>query len=185
MEYRRDAGIAASKLNIELRKWTASGRFGRDFRATMGELQRHPVKLNIVPGRLVGSVNLRNPEDSKMRGAESALFAYSKRVEKEEGVSIRWRRTAKTPAVGFDGSVQTLIDETAQGLRLKRGRILSGAGHDAQEWSRLCKSAMIFVPGEYDGISHNPREFSTRKQCEDGVRCLLRVVLALCSQGGR
>ena len=80
--------------------------------------------------------------------------------------------------------MRALIDETTEGLGLRRASILSGAGHDAQEWSRLCKTAMIFVPGEYDGISHNPREFSTPKQCADGVRCLLRTVLALAREGG-
>ena len=184
MDYRRDAGVAAAKLNLKLRDWTRSGLFGKDFRATMGVFRPHPGMVNVVPGRLACSVDLRNPADSMMRRAEKALFAYAKKVEREEGVSIAWRRTAGTPAVRFDPSVQALIDETAGGLGLERASILSGAGHDAQEWSRLCKTAMIFVPGEYDGISHNPREFSTPKQCADGVRCLLRTVLALAREGG-
>ena len=55
----------------------------------------------------------------------------------------------------------------------------AGAGHDAQEMAAICPSAMVFVPGEYDGISHNPREYSTPRQCEDGVNALLDTVLEL------
>jgi N-carbamoyl-L-amino-acid hydrolase len=38
---------------------------------------------------------------------------------------------------------------------------------------------MVFVPGEYDGISHNPRELSTEGQCTNGVNVLLDVACAL------
>jgi N-carbamoyl-L-amino-acid hydrolase len=56
---------------------------------------------------------------------------------------------------------------------------LSGAGHDAQEMASVCPTAMIFVPGEYDGISHNPREFSTPEACARGVQILCETMLEL------
>ena len=48
--------------------------------------------------------------------------------------------------------------------------------------ARLCPAGMVFVPGEYDGISHNPREFSTPKQCADGVNVLLDVMTTLAEE---
>ena len=38
---------------------------------------------------------------------------------------------------------------------------------------------MVFVPGEYDGISHDPREYSTPEPCASGVNVLLQIVLDL------
>jgi N-carbamoyl-L-amino-acid hydrolase len=38
---------------------------------------------------------------------------------------------------------------------------------------------MIFVPGEYDGISHNPREYSTPEACARGVQILLETIVDL------
>ena len=38
---------------------------------------------------------------------------------------------------------------------------------------------MIFVPGEYEGISHNPREYSTPAQCKNGIDLLLRTLVEL------
>ena len=67
----------------------------------------------------------------------------------------------------------------AEELGLKYQRIISGAGHDAQEIAALCPTAMIFVPGEYDGISHNPREYSTPEACTRGVNVLLRALVEL------
>lgn len=179
MGFRRDAGLAAARVNARLREMTSSGRYGRDMRATMGSVSVKPGMVNVVPGRVVCSVDLRNPSDALMRKAERDLDAFLKRVASEERVSISWRQTAKTPHVPFDRSVQALVAETADALGLGHEAILSGAGHDAQEWSRVCKTAMVFVPGEYEGISHNPREFSTPKQCADGVNVLANAALAL------
>lgn len=41
---------------------------------------------------------------------------------------------------------------------------------------------MIFVPGEYDGISHNPREYSTPKACTDGINVPARTIIGLANQ---
>lgn len=182
MNFRKDAGVAASRINVKLREMTVSGRFGHDMRATMGAWKVGPGMVNVVPNKVVCSVDLRNPTDAHMKKAETELDAFLKQVEKDEGVEIFWRQTAKTPLVPFDRDVQALIADTADSLGFKHEPILSGAGHDAQEWSRVCPTAMVFVPGEYDGISHNPREFSTEKQCADGVNVLLNAALAFLNE---
>lgn len=179
MEFRKDAGVAAARVNLKLREMIASGIFGKGMRATMGAIRPHPGMVNVVPGRVTCSVDLRHPEDEFMEEVERELTAFYKTVEKEEGVSISWRQTARTAMAPFSDEVQSVIEGSANELGLSNARILSGAGHDAQEWSRVCQTAMVFVPGEYDGISHNPREFSTMKQCADGVNVLLGAALTL------
>ena len=42
----------------------------------------------------------------------------------------------------------------------------------------LCPSAMLFVPG-VDGITHNPKEYSTKEHLARGAQVLLDAVLAL------
>lgn len=182
MRFRRDAGLSAARLNVALREMTRSGRYGLEMRAAMGAIRPIPGMVNVVPGRVVCSVDLRNPSDALMKKAETDFALLCKKIAKQDGVSIVSRRTAKTPHVPFDKSVQALIAAQADRLGLSHEPILSGAGHDAQEWSRICKTAMVFVPGEYDGISHNPREFSTAKQCSDGVNVLLGTALVLAEE---
>ncbi|MBI5595485.1 MAG: hydantoinase/carbamoylase family amidase [Elusimicrobia bacterium] len=179
MEFRKDAGVAAARINLKLREMIASGMFGKGMRATMGVNRPHPGMVNVVPGRVVCTVDLRHPEDGFMEEVERELVAFYKQVEKDEGVSISWRQTARTAMAPFSDEVQSVVEGAANELGLSNTPILSGAGHDAQEWSRACKTAMVFVPGEYDGISHNPREFSTLKQCADGVNVLLGAALTL------
>lgn len=180
--FRRDAGLSACRLNAALREMALSGRYGRDMRATMGSLRLSPNMVNVVPDRAICTVDLRNPSDALMTRAESDFARLCRAIAKKEGVAIISRRTAKTPHVPFDPPIQALIAEQADRLGLSHEPILSGAGHDAQEWSRVCRTAMVFVPGERDGISHNPREFSTSRQCADGINVLLGATLALAAE---
>ena len=77
------------------------------------------------------------------------------------GLSLTTRRMAKTVYVPFDESVQKVIAQADDGHGLEHIHLLSDAGHDAEEIAAPRPTAMIFVRGGYDGISHNPREYST------------------------
>ncbi|MCA9292280.1 MAG: Zn-dependent hydrolase [Phycisphaerales bacterium] len=179
MHLRKDAGLAAAMINTKIHDMCAHGDYGSDMRATMGVIRPEPCMINVIPGRVVATVDLRNPSDDAMHRAEHALDAYCRELERTMGVTIVSQQTARTPAVAFDESVQQIIEAAARTQGLSCRRILAGAGHDAQEWSAVCKTAMIFVPGLNDGISHNPRELSTPEQCANGINTLLAVVLAL------
>lgn len=184
MDLRADAGLAAARINVELNAMAKGWRFGKDMRATMGAIRPYPGLVNIIPGQVVATVDLRNPDDGMMRAAEEALVAFIRKVEGDCGVKVRARQTARTAAVRFDETVQDLITATADELGFTHAAILSGAGHDAQEMSRLCKTAMVFVPGEFDGISHNPRERSTLEQVTRGAHVHASVLLALAEEAG-
>jgi N-carbamoyl-L-amino-acid hydrolase len=48
--------------------------------------------------------------------------------------------------------------------------------------ARITRAAMVFVPGEHDGISHNPRELSTPEQCANGISVLYDVLRVLADE---
>ena len=180
MSLRRDAGLAVSKLNIKLHEMAVGGQYG-ELRATMGGIQHYPGMTNIIPGRAWCTIDLRNPEDHLMADAEREVASYLKQLERELGVEISTKRTAKTPRIRFSEEVQRVIASKMTDHNLVFQKIISGAGHDAQELSSLCPTAMIFVPGEHEGISHNPREYSTPQQCQRGVQILLETIVELAS----
>ena len=184
MELRADPGVAAARIQLGLREMVSSGRFGKDLRATMGMTQLHPGLVNVVPNRVLASVDIRHPDDAVLRRAEAELVAFYAHVAAEEKVKVAHRETARTPDIPFATKVQDLVARFASARGLSHQRIVSGAGHDCQEIAHICPSGMVFVPGEYDGISHNPREYSTPAQCADGVNVLLDVVLELAEEDG-
>ncbi|OKI49538.1 Zn-dependent hydrolase [Micromonospora sp. CB01531] len=179
---RADAGLAAAQIIVHLRSLVDSGDYG-DLRATVGHLIVHPDLTNIVPARAELTVDLRNPDDAQMARAEEALAAFLHDLAgSQPGLSLTTRRMARTAYVPFDDGVQKVIAQAADDHDLAHVSLLSGAGHDAQEIAALCPTAMIFVRGEYDGISHNPREYSTPEACTHGIDVLATTLLRLANQ---
>jgi N-carbamoyl-L-amino-acid hydrolase len=178
MELRRDAGVAAARINLELRRMIASGAYGPQMRATMGVMQPGPGLINIVPGRCTATVDLRNPVDEHMRAAERDLCGFYDLVSEEERVEIRWRQSARTETVDFDRDIQARIERVSGGMGLRHAPIVSGAGHDAQELARFTRMGMIFVPSA-GGISHSAREYSAPAAIAAGADVLLHTLLEL------
>ncbi|MBS1150713.1 MAG: amidase, hydantoinase/carbamoylase family [Myxococcaceae bacterium] len=185
MALRADPGVAASRINVKLRELVASGRYGTELRATMGQLRLEPGLVNVVPNRVTCTVDLRNPEEEILARALEELLGFYRQVATEEKITLTHRETARTPPVAFAQKVQELVAGAAKRRGLSSRAIVSGAGHDCQELARLCPAGMVFVPGEADGISHNPRELSTSEQCANGVNVLLDVLTALAEEEGR
>ena len=179
MELRRDAGLAAARLNVELHRMARSGDFGDAMRVTMGRIEPRPNRVNVVPAEVLCTVDLRNPDDEMMQAAERHVAEFIDALERSMDVTIKTRQTARTESVVFSDHVQGVIADKMDAAGLRHRHLVSGAGHDAQEMASLCPAGMIFVPGEYDGISHNPREYSSKEACASGVDILYEVLREL------
>jgi len=179
-ERRADAGLAAARAVVHLRAMADSGAFG-ELRATVGGLHLHPGLPNVVPGRATFTIDLRNPDDAAMDRAEAAFAAFLHDLEAEHDgrLTATTQRLALTRAVDFDEGLRGAVAAAADDLGYSRRSLRSGAGHDAQELAHIGRAAMIFVPGEHEGISHNPREYSTPEACRRGIDVLATVAVRL------
>lgn len=184
MALRSDAGGCAARLAVLLDEMARSGRYGAGMRATVGRLELWPNKVNIVPARALMTVDLRNPDEQLMQAAEAELRALVAQIAGNAGAEVELTPTARTLPVVFDARVQRVISAHASARGATHEPILSGAGHDAQEFAAVCPTGMIFVPGRYDGISHNPREWSTPEACALGAQVLLDTLVELASETG-
>lgn len=178
---RHDAGLVAACVVVELRRMCDSGDFGQ-LRATVGNFDIGEGQTNVIPHHAELTVDLRNPVDALMTAAEQHLAAYVDAVAAEHGVVVAWERMAKTAVVPFDAGIQDVLATTADDLGLPYVRAMSGAGHDAQEISAICPTAMVFVAGENGGISHTPREYSNPEACGNGTDVLANAILRLANQ---
>ena len=117
-----------------------------------------------------------------MTAAEQHLASYTGRLAARHGVQVAWERMAKTAVVPFHPGIGDLLAATAEDLGLPYVRVMSGAGHDAQEIAAICPTAMVFVAAENGGISHTPREYSNPGACAHGTDVLANAVLRLADQ---
>ncbi|MFT4185358.1 MAG: Zn-dependent hydrolase [Rhizobium sp.] len=173
---RRDAGYAAARVITFLRDRAKASNTPTV--ATVGCIAFEPNAINIIPSRASFTVDLRDPDEDRLRDEEAALVAFLDALAAEEQVSISVERLARFEPVRFDHKIVELVEQAVRGRGLACRRMTSGAGHDAQMIARIAPAAMIFVPS-VGGISHNPREYTADEDLIAGANILLDVVRRL------
>ncbi len=174
MRLRHDPAYAAAAIATFVRDLTR--HLGADQVATVGRIDVYPNLVNVVPARVVLTVDLRNTAERQLQEAESRLATFLTELAEAEGVDITTRSLARFEPVDFDASMVDLVEHTAQRLGHSTRRMPSGAGHDAQMLARICPTSMVFVPS-VNGLSHNIAEFTEAADIEAGANVLLQVVL--------
>lgn len=173
---RKDAGYITAKIITFLRD-LANNSNGTTV-ATIGTISFEPNAINVIPSKSTFTVDLRDPNEEKLKAAEEALKNYLEKLKTEEGMKIETERLVRFLPVIFNEKIVKIIESVAKDKNYFCRRMTSGAGHDAQMMSRICPTAMIFVPS-YKGISHNPAEFTEDEDLLKGTSVLLDVVTKL------
>ena len=179
MRLRHDAGHVASRVACFARELARD--LGGDQVATVGSLTVFPNLVNVIPNRVVFTVDLRNTDEKILRLAEQRLWTYAEEAAAAEGAEITRRSLARFEPVAFHPELVQLVEKTGRDLGFTVRRLPSGAGHDAQILARKCPSAMIFVPS-VAGLSHNVREHTEPADLVAGARVLFRVLTHLAGQ---
>jgi N-carbamoyl-L-amino-acid hydrolase len=181
LDLRRDALVAAALTVIAVRKIAErlDSSSAEYFVATVGILDVEPSASNVVPGRCRLVVDIRSTSEKLKNDFEEAL----ERESAEAGEAAHVERSAfatlsNGPPVMCDGTLQTALRKAAGTLGLTQTAIPSGAGHDAAFMSRICPSAMIFVPS-CAGISHAPEEWTEKAALAMGASAMLEAVRTL------
>ncbi|WP_026574618.1 Zn-dependent hydrolase [Bacillus sp. UNC438CL73TsuS30] len=175
-DMRRDAGLAAARVITYLRDRAIASN-GQTF-ATVGTINFKPNAVNVIPSLATFTVDLRNPNEQRLKVEEEALANYLEELAVTEEVTITSEQLVRFPPVTFDQTIVKLVEQAAGERGLQSRRMTSGAGHDAQMMARVCPTAMIFVPS-IDGISHNPKEYTKDPDLIAGANVLLDVVCEL------
>jgi N-carbamoyl-L-amino-acid hydrolase len=176
MDQRRDALLAAAKY-VEAVNRIVTSIPGRQV-GTVGKIQAHPGAYNVIPGKVMTSLGLRDLDAAKVRMLFEKIQAEVREIEKATGTKFEFKQTNASPPAPTDTRIRRAIDESAKQLSLTTRHMPSGAGHDAQEIANLCPVGMIFVPSR-DGISHSPREFTRPEEIANGANVLLHSLLKL------
>jgi len=174
MGERRDALLAAARLILEVNR-TVTAEPGRQV-GTVGRIQAEPGAVNVIPGKVVMSLELRDLSMDKVRSLFSQIQEEGRRIEKETNTKISFTALEETSLALTDPRLRNLIRESAAELGLSSLDMPSGAGHDAQSIARIAPIGMIFIPS-VGGISHSPKEFSRPEDIVNGARVLLRTLL--------
>ena len=177
MNRRRDALLSAAELALAV-NGVATRLPGRQV-ATVGKIRAEPGAPNVIPGKVVMSLEIRDLASDKMQQVYQAIQVEAGKIAKARQTPITFTelQVASEPAP-TDERMRRIIAAAATSLGLTHKLMPSGAGHDAQDLTHIAPTGMIFVPS-VGGVSHSPKEYTSPEDITNGANVLLRTVLAI------
>jgi allantoate deiminase len=179
MPLRRDALAAAAEcvLAVERIAVELPGIVG-----TVGRIEALPGAMNVIPGKVRFSLDVRAPTDERRHAAVSAMLAACEGIVKRRNVAFSvsplWE--AKTALCDPELQRQFAAAIAAEGGRVHH--LPSGAGHDGMAIVAIAPIGMLFVRCA-GGISHNPAEAVALADIAAGARVLARFIASFVPPG--
>lgn len=170
MDMRSDALCAASEFILELEK-LGKEESHRKSVTTVGVLNNNPNVLNVIPGEVNLGIDIRGIDINSLDKIEEGMNQIIKKISKERNVKFFIQSTGRFDPVKMSTYMQNKLSECSEKLRISHKVMPSGAGHDAMAFTRVCDTAMLFIPC-YKGISHNKSEFSSLLSIYDGAKII-------------
>jgi len=177
MNNRKDALLAAAKF-IQAVNEVAIQTPGNHV-ATVGRIQALPGAPNVIPGKVVLSLEIRDLSSEKIETIFDSVEAKATEISKQSGVSVGFSPIDATSSPALtDPVIKTAIQKASERLGYTFQYMPSGAGHDAQDMALVVPTGMIFVPSK-DGISHSPKEYTSPEDMANGTNVLMHNILEL------
>ena len=172
MNLRQDALAAAAEcvLAIERRCGGVPELVG-----TVGKLETLPGAVNVIPGQVRFTIDIRSPRDPERLAACGEVVAEMQAIAKRRGVSIKVTKTHEGGVAKCAPWLQAQIGAAIEAAGCAVRSLPSGAGHDGMAMIELCDIGMLFVRCKA-GISHNPAEAISAEDVEAGARVFLRFI---------
>ena len=142
----------------------------------VGHCDVYPNSRNIIPGKVVFTIDFRHPKQEVIGDMEARLRAGAAEICKEIGLEMEIEQAGKFDPVEFDDGCVGAIRRAAQRLGYSHRDIVSGAGHDACWINRVAPTAMIMCPC-VDGLSHNEAEDIKKDWATAGADVLFHAVV--------
>ncbi len=173
MDLRRDAlaGAAAMVQAVE----SIAKSLGKPAVATVGKLNVEPAQINVVPGTVVFTVDLRHADLGGRRALEERIRSLCGTISEERRLGLMIRTLQEKAPVAMHAEVRALLARAAKECGVQAAEMVSGAGHDAQILAARCKVGMLFVPS-IGGRSHCPEEATSPEDLELGIRVLAKAL---------
>jgi len=166
MAHRHDALTAAAQWIAFVEQKTRES--GPDQVATVGTLQCEPGAVNVIPGAVTLTLDIRSPDDDRREMLLNALLDEAERIAAQRGLSFSHDVFYTIAATPCDARLREVLAGAVSEVQGRALWLPSGAGHDAIAVAERWPSAMLFVRCD-KGISHHPAE---RVQMEDVAKAL-------------
>ncbi|MDO9414993.1 Zn-dependent hydrolase [Pararhizobium sp.] len=174
MNLRVNAGLAMARI-VEMVQGVAMaeqpGAVGG-----VGQVFFTPNSRNVLPGKVVFTVDIRSPDKEKLDRMRAKIEAEAPRITEALGVGCSIEAIGHFAPVTFDPALVTAVRNAAERLGYRHMNLISGAGHDACWTARVAPSTMVMCPC-VGGLSHNEAEEISKDWAAAGCDVLLHAVV--------
>ncbi|MCM2972601.1 allantoate amidohydrolase [Larsenimonas suaedae] len=174
LELRRDALAGAAEAIVAIETLARAAGIV----ATVGSLETYPGAVNVIPGEVRMSLDIRAERDEDRDRTLEAIQESCGRIGESRGLAWRWHETHAAPAVAC---APRLIESLSEAIGTDDGpvrHLTSGAGHDGMAMAHVCDIGMLFVRC-YKGISHHPDESVQARDVSDALEAMTSAVTRL------
>jgi beta-ureidopropionase / N-carbamoyl-L-amino-acid hydrolase len=174
MPMRRNAGLGMARV-LELVDEIAWSHKPHAVGAA-GHIDVHPNSRNVIPGKVVFTVDFRSPELAVIEDMERRLREGATRICADMGLEVAFEKVGGFDPVAFDAGCVGAVRRAAERMGYSHRDIISGAGHDACWINRVAPTAMVMCPC-VGGLSHNEAEEISKDWAAAGANVLFHAVV--------
>ncbi|HSY35511.1 MAG TPA: allantoate amidohydrolase [Acidobacteriaceae bacterium] len=175
MSLRQDALAAAAQWIVEVERYAANYT---QLVATVGRISSEPGAINVIPGTVRTSLDIRHPKDESRHAAIAHLLTKAEAAGALRGVRVHAVVQSEQRAVPMNRDLTVKLHQAAERAGFDAQPIFSGAGHDAMILAASVPTTMLFLrsPG---GLSHHPDEDVRLEDVEAALATVLNLLLHL------
>ncbi len=174
MPMRKNAGLGMAKMLqlVDDIAWSHKP----DAVGAAGHIDVFPNSRNVIPGKVVFTVDFRSPDLDTITDMEQRFDKGAREIAAEMGLGIKLEKVGGFDPVTFDEGCVTAVRNAAERLGYSHRNIISGAGHDACWINKSAPTSMVMCPC-VDGLSHNEAEDISREWATAGADVLMHAVV--------
>ncbi len=174
MHMRKDAALAMAEVLLEIETIATTYKGV----GTVGKIKVEPGGVNIIPGKVSFSVDLRHVNKELRTEMVNKVFESLDRVSNRRRIHAHIDVKKDVDPASCSKEIVQLLEEVCSELSIPTKKIQCGAGHDSLIMANYTKMGMIFVRSK-DGISHNPKEWTDLEDCAVGTQVLFETLVKL------
>lgn len=176
MSQRRDALAAAAEWMVLIE--TTTRQHGGNLVATVGTLRCAPGAVNVIPGEVALTLDIRGPQDGPLDALLATLLDAAQAIAARRHLHFAAEVFYHIAATACDRRLQAVLTQAVNEVQGRSLSLPSGAGHDAIAIAERWPVGMLFVRCK-GGVSHHPAESVTRQDVALAIAAFRRATWAL------
>jgi N-carbamoyl-L-amino-acid hydrolase len=174
MPLRRNAGLGMARITDLVHSIAMENQPAAV--GAIGHVDVYPNSRNVIPGKVVFTVDFRSPDQQTLDRMKEKLEAEAPRIAEDLGLGIEIEEAGHFDPVTFNPDCVKAVRDAAERLGYSHRDLISGAGHDACWINRVAPTSMVMCPC-VDGLSHNEDELITKDWSTAGANVLFHAVV--------